>query len=98
MNWYKKAQTDIQYLGALDFSGAQIVQFKIGNDYWVYRLSFPEWVTKVEQIAKHSPGKALAYAKRKKSDAFKVTEDFPMPGSIIREELIKEKEKEEIAK
>ena len=89
---YKKAQIDIQFLGELDFAGAHVVQFKIGDDYWVYRLSFPEWIAKVKQIAKYSPGKALAYAKQKKSDAFKVTKDFPQPGSIIREELSKEKE------
>ena len=86
INWYKKAQTDIQYLGAVKLGGQNCVWFRISDDFWAYTLSFPKFITIVKKMAAYSPGKALAWAKKNKSDAFKVTKDFPMPGSIIREE------------
>jgi len=86
MNWYKKAQVDIQYMGSYNVAGADVVKFKIGDKYWVYRLSFSEWVRKVEQLAKYSPGKALAKARYEyNGKGYEVTKDFPL-GGIIREE------------
>jgi hypothetical protein len=84
-NWYKISQTDIQYLGYYNLMGANFVKFKIGNDYWAYKMDLPEVYT-VRKIALRSPGKALAWAKKNKSEALKVTKDFPAFGSIIREE------------
>jgi len=78
---------DIQYISNYNVGGFDFVLFKIGDDFWAYRLSFPDWVKKVKQIAVKSAGKALAYAKSKKSKGYLVTKNFPMPGSIIREEL-----------
>ena len=86
MNIYKIAQTDIQYIGNVTFEGAHFVQFKIGNDYWAYRFKFPDGVDTVRKKAIYSPGKALDWAKKNNSDAFKTTRNFPMLGSIIREE------------
>jgi len=94
MNWYKRAQQDtgIRFEGEYNVGGAQFVLFNIRGDYWAYKMSFPDWVWTVKEIARRSHGKALAWAKKKKSGAYKVTKDFPMPGSIIREEGEKEKE------
>jgi len=95
MNWYKKAQTEITYLGSLTFQGAYFVQFKIGDDYWAYRLSFPDLVKKVNKMAIYSPWRALDWVKKNREEAFKTTADFPRVGSIIREELSTEKNKGE---
>lgn len=90
MKIYKIAQNvqeNIQYISNYNVGGFDFVLFRIGEDFWAYRLSFPDWVNKVKQIAVRSNGKALAYAKSKKSKGYKVTKDFPMPGSIIIEEI-----------
>ena len=85
MKIYRIGQ-DIRFMGNYNIAGADFVLFKIGEDYWAYQLSFPDWVKKVKQIAVRSDGKALAFAKGKKSKAYKVTKDFPSEGSVIREE------------
>ena len=84
----------IRFLDAININNAHFVQFQIKGDLWVYRLSFPEYLQKVKQIAKHSHGRALTYAQKHKKEAFKVTEDWPQLGSIIREELEKGEENE----
>ncbi len=88
MNWYKRAQgnTGISFIGAYNIGNADFVVFDIRGDRWAYKLSFPDWVKKIKQMVKFSPGKALAWAKERKSEAYKVTANFPMPGSIIKEE------------
>jgi len=77
----------IRFLSSVDFDNAHFVQFRINDDLWAYRLSFPEDVQKVKQIARRSHGKAFDYAKKRRKESFKVTEDWPRPGSIIREEI-----------
>ena len=86
MNWYKTAieAGDIEYLGNYDFDNAHFVEFRIGSDYWAYKLSFPDWVQKIKQMAKYSPARALNWAKKNKSEECKVRSDFPAFGSIIR--------------
>ena len=96
MNWYKISQetpTSIDYLGSINFYGADFVQFKIGDQYWAYKVGFSDWAEKVKKMALYSPGKALAWVKENKTEAFLTTKDFPAPGSIIREEFEKEQER-----
>ena len=81
----KEVNTGIYYLGTTNVFGAIIVQFQIRGTYYIYRLSFPDQAKKVQQIARHSGGKALAYAKKYSREVFEVTRDWPRPGSIIRE-------------
>jgi len=88
MKIYRIAQEDpdIKYLGSYKVGGLDFVLFRIEHAYWAYQLSFPDWVAMVKQIAARSGGKALAWAKKKAGKAYLVTEDFPMPGTILREE------------
>lgn len=93
MKIYKIAQedtkepedTDIKYIGGYNVSGASFVLFRIKDAYWAYQLSFSDWVQKVKQMQAYSSGKALAWAKKNASRSYKVTKDFPMPGSIVEE-------------
>jgi len=94
MNWYKIAQdADIEFIEAYNVSGADFVLFRIGINYWAYRLSFSDYVKKIRQLAKYNQGRALAYAKKKKSEECKVTKDFPAFGSIIKCSKDKEEDK-----
>ena len=85
MNWYKKAQADIAYRGGFTDFGAHFVVFRIRDKFYSYKLSFPDWINKVQQMAKHSPGKALDWAKKNSTVVYEVKENYPLPGSIIRE-------------
>lgn len=88
MKIYRIAQeaTDIKYLGSYKVGGVDFIKFRIGDVFWAYRMSFTDWVSKVKSIQAHSDGKALAWAKDHASKAYQVTEDFPMSGTILREE------------
>lgn len=99
MNWYKISQalqetpTNIDYIGSINVYGADFVQFKIGDQYWAYKLGFSDWISRVKKMALYSPGKALAWVKKNKTEAFLTTKDFPAPGSIIREDFKEEEER-----
>jgi hypothetical protein len=81
-----KERPDIEYLG---YTNTYCVQFRIRDKYWVYWLSFPDWVDKVNYMASKSPARALNWARKKASYEFEVTKDYPMPGSVIREKKLK---------
>lgn len=86
MNWYKKAQNfDGQLVAGFSDYGAHFVVFKVGDKYYKYQLSFPDWIAKVRAIAKHSQGKAFAWAKKKASNSWEVTDEYCQPESIVRD-------------
>ena len=96
MNWYKKAQgnqDNIRFLEGFSDYGANFVVFKIGDKYFKYQLSFPDWIDKVKKLASYSSGKALAWTKKKATATWEVTSDYFGYGSVIRE--ITENENEE---
>ena len=85
MNWYRESQAgNIVFLGG---DNTYFVKFQIGDRYYGYWLSFPEWVDKVVYIAARSPGKALNFAKKKKSRAYELErdEEYPYDLRIVRE-------------
>jgi len=81
----KAATPDIRFIRGFTDVGAHFVVFRIGEKYYSYQMSFPDWVSKIRYWSKFSAGKALSWAKKKASKVFEVTEDYPQYGSIIRE-------------
>jgi hypothetical protein len=76
---------DIELTQTFTDMGAHFAVFRIGNRYYSYRLSFPDWLKKARQISRHSGARALAWVKEKASETLEVTKDYPMYGSILRE-------------
>jgi len=86
MNWYKKAQNfDGKLIAGFSEFGAHFVVFKVGDKYYKYQLSFPDWIAKVKQMATHSQAKALNWAKKKASNTWEVTGDYHQPKSVVRD-------------
>jgi len=81
----ERENPDISFVRGINDLGAHFVVFRIGDKYYSYKLSFPDWVGKVRYWARFSPGKALNWTKEKATQVFEVTEDYPGYGSIIRE-------------
>lgn len=91
MSWYKSAKNDIYYLGDYNYFGDLYVHFKVGEDYWLYRLRFPDVLYKIKKLAHTvSQSKAFEFAKKNKIGAFKVSKDWPLKGGIEREEFSQE--------
>jgi len=77
----KKETPDIAFRRGFTTDGAHFVVFRIGDKFYSYKLSFPDWIAKVKVMSKHSPGKALSWVKGRASEVYEVAEN----GSIIRQ-------------
>ena len=91
----KKESNEIAYLGSINLHGAEFVEFQIGNRYYGYRISFPDWVRDIAFVArKYSPGKALSMAKKKASEAYEMERNKEYPYNLTIKREIGEKNEE----
>ncbi len=78
-------EPNIYYMGgAVTALKYGYVWFQVEERYYAYILNFTDQINKVRSIANHSPAKALQWTRKNSNEAYEVTENYPMFGSILR--------------
>lgn len=88
MNWYKKATAlDGGCIdGWTDSQLGHFVVFRLGNRYYKYKLSFPDWVEDVKRMSRYTPKKALDFVEQRASEAWEVEgRNWREPSAAFRE-------------